>query len=94
MSSSPLRSVVEHDARLDILSCLDGEPQTVLQVSDRIGRPEKHVTHHMTMLDSFDLVKGAGEAGNRLPLYVACLKEHPAWMARAVNDHRQRATAE
>lgn len=88
MSSSPLKSVVEHDVRLDILCCLDGEPLTIPQVSARIGKDERHVAHHMTMLDSFDLVEQAGEAESGQPLYVARVKEHPAWVARAVNKHR------
>lgn len=90
MSSSPLQSVVEHDARLDMLDCLDRKPQTIRQVSERIDKADRHVAHHMKMLVAFDLAKKTGDQGeDGQPLYVADLKEQPTWVARAVNVRRR-----
>lgn len=88
MSSSSLKSIVEHDCRLDILCCLDGEQLTVAQISARTGRDERYLQHHMEILVSFHLVAKEGKADNGQAVYVDCLKEHPPWVAKAVNDHR------
>jgi DNA-binding transcriptional ArsR family regulator len=55
--------MVEHDARLDMLGCLDRKPQTIRQVSERIGKAERHVAHHMKMLVAFELAKETAEEG-------------------------------
>jgi hypothetical protein len=85
---SPLERIVTHNFRLDILCCLDGEPLTISKVSARIDKNERHVAHHMKMLDSFDLVGQEGETEAGQPLYVARIKEHPTWVMRAINKHR------
>jgi len=85
---SPLEGIVTHDFRLDILCCLDGEALTIPHVSAMLGKDERHVAHHMKMLDSFELVGQEGEVEEGQPLYVARLKEHPTWVVRAINDHR------
>lgn len=90
MSSSPLKSVVEHDARLDMLDSLDRNPQTIRHLSEQTGRDERHVAHHMKMLVDFDLASETGDQGeDKQPLYVTDLKEQPAWVARAVNVRRR-----
>jgi DNA-binding transcriptional ArsR family regulator len=90
VSSLPRRAVIEHDARLDILCCLaEGEPLAVEQVSGKAGMHPTRTAHHMRILEAFGLVgkKRKGRSGQTL--YVARLEEHPPWVARAVNDHRQ-----
>jgi len=62
MNSLPLKSVVEHDVRLDILCCLNGKPLTVSLMSARTDRPERHVGHHIKVLDSFRLVEKARDS--------------------------------
>ncbi|HEX6689390.1 MAG TPA: hypothetical protein VF085_12120 [Solirubrobacterales bacterium] len=57
-------------------------------MSARIGRCKRYVLHHMEMLSSFQLVKEEGEAGDGETLYIANLKEHPAWVAKTVDDRR------
>lgn len=88
MKFSPLERIVRHDFRLDILCCLDGEALTIPQLSARIGKNEKHVAHHMKMLDSFELVGQAGETEAEQKLYSARIREHPTWVVRAINEHR------
>lgn len=88
--SAPLEPIVKHDVRLDILCCLaDGEPLTVSQVSARIGRNEKYVSHHMKLLESFSLARREESVGGGQVSYVARLDEHPEWVAEAVRDHRR-----
>lgn len=88
MGFSPLERIVTHDFRLDILCCLDGVALTISQVSAKIGKKEKHVAHHVKLLDSFELVGQEGEAEGGQPLYAARIKEHPTWVVRAVNEYR------
>jgi hypothetical protein len=85
---SGLERLVKHGVRLDILCCLDGEALTVPEIGTKIGRGERHVSHHMRLLDSFGLVDQGGETESGEPLYVTCLGEHPTWVTRAVNEHR------
>jgi hypothetical protein len=88
MSSSPKRAVVEHDARLDILCCLAGEPLAVEQVSGRTGRGRTHTRHHMQILDAFGLVGTKGDVKGGQVVYVGRLDEQPAWVRKAVEAHR------
>jgi predicted transcriptional regulator len=84
--------VVEHEARLNILSCLDAsEPMSIAQVCNKAELHTTQVSHHLRILDSFGLVKGEGENGQAL--YVTRLKQNPAWVRRAVNRHRHRKAA-
>jgi hypothetical protein len=89
VNSLPLKSIVEHDGRLDILCCLSGGALTIAQIGARTGRGERYVGHHMEVLRSFHLVKPNGKTESGQALYVAKLKEHPPWVAKAVNDHQQ-----
>ena len=87
MSSSPLKSVVDHDGRLDILCCLSDEALTIAQVCATTGRVERYVRHHLQILGSFGLVESEGEEDDGHALYVANLKGHPAWVAKMVKEH-------
>lgn len=88
--SAPLEPIVRHDVRLDILCCLvDREPLEVAQVSASTGRDKHLVRHHLKLLEAFGLVRKEGGRRSRPALYVACLDEHPDWVAEAVRDHRQ-----
>jgi predicted transcriptional regulator len=80
--------VVDHDARLDILCCLNGKPLAVEQVSGRTGLCPPWATYHLRILDRFGLVgrKRNGERGR--VLYAACLDEQPDWVQEAVETHR------
>jgi DNA-binding transcriptional ArsR family regulator len=81
--------VVEHDARLDILSCLaDGGALAVEQVSGRTGKHPPWATYHLRILDKFGLVGRERNSECGQTLYVERLDEHPPWVAAAVNAHR------
>lgn len=86
--STALRSVVEHPLRLDILCRLDGRPLTVPQVSALVGIDARQGEHHAQLLDSFGLLEKAGDGEGGQTLYVARLKDQPAWITRAVNERR------
>ncbi len=91
MTPTPREAVIEHDFRLEKLDCLDRRPQTIRRVADRLGKNERHAAHHMKLLATFDLAKETGDQGeDGQPLYVADLKDQPAWVARAVNVRRRR----
>lgn len=85
--------MVEHDARLEILSCLGpSEPTSVDQVCGKTGLRTTQARHHLRILDAFGLVRGKGDEGGGPALYVARLvRQSPAWVTRAVNRHRQAA---
>lgn len=87
----PRRAIVEHDARLDILCCLDpSEPASIAQVCSKTGLHMKQANHHLRILAAVGLVGNKdGEGGQAL--YVTRLKQSPAWVTRAVNRHRQAA---
>jgi DNA-binding transcriptional ArsR family regulator len=78
---------VEHPVRLDILGRLDRHPQTLSRLNAGIDRGEPLVAYHVQMLESAGLVEKAGDAAGRHTLYIARLKDHPCWIARAVNEH-------
>lgn len=88
MSSSPRRAVVEHDARLDILCCLNGEPLAVEDVSGRTGMHPIRTRHHMQILDAFGIVGRTRSGDSGQALYVACLDEQPDWVREAVEAHK------
>lgn len=93
MSSRAVRSVVEHPVRLDLLDRLDRQPQTVARMSRRIGREERAVEYHLRQLEAFGLAAKAGDdEGDGRPLYAANLRDHPVWVARAVNVRRRART--
>jgi DNA-binding transcriptional ArsR family regulator len=88
--SAPLEPLVKNDMRLDLLSCLvDGESLTIQQLSARTGKEDRHVCHHMKLLESFGLVEQNGNVEGGQTLYVARLSAHPEWVAEAVRDHRR-----
>lgn len=69
-----------------MLACLDREPQTIARVSERIGRVEKDVRHHMKALIAFGIAEATGDDGeDGQPLYVTSLKDQPSWVTQAVN---------
>lgn len=59
--------MLAHEARLDILRCLDpDDPLGVEAISKRIERDERIVRHHLRILDRFSLVgrkRRRGEVG-------------------------------
>ena len=84
----PRRAVVEHDARLDILCCLDpDESMAIAQVSTRTGIHPTLTKHHINILDAFSLVGKKEEEGGQA-FYVARLDEQPDWVREAVETHR------
>lgn len=87
----PAERVVRHDLRLDILCCLvGGEPLTATQLSGRIGKALTEVVYHVIMLDSYGLIEARAGAYGGAPSYAATLDGHPAWVRRAVEEHRGR----
>lgn len=93
MSSSPRRAVVEHDARLDILSCLADEGALAIeQVSGRTGLDPTRTKHHLQILNAFGLVGKTQEGGVGPTLYVARLQAHPPWVREAVEKHKRAVT--
>lgn len=91
MTSAPLRSALAHETRLDILGCLCQEPLTAADLGCRIGTDERRVAHHLSILEAFGLVEVADDAGEgEATLYAMRLQHQPAWVARAVVDHRRK----
>lgn len=78
---------MEHPVRLDLLARLDRRPLTLAQLSARIGKDQLLVAYHVQVLASSGLVSEAGDDEDRQTLYVARLKRHPCWVARAVNEY-------
>lgn len=67
----PRLAVVEHSARLDILSCLDpSEPMSVAQVCSRIGLHMTQAKHHLRILNAFGLARDKGDEERGQVLYV------------------------
>jgi predicted transcriptional regulator len=83
-------AVVRHDARLDILCCLDpDEPMATEQISGRTGMEVRRTAYHLKVLRAFGLI-GATQAGGRGPIvYVLRLDRQPEWVTDAVNEHRE-----
>jgi hypothetical protein len=89
VSRPALEAVVRHDGPLDVLCCLiDGELLAAAQLSARTGRPLKAVNHYVRLLSIFDLVQRTDGPDGGEPLYAASLEGHPAWVRRAVEEHR------
>jgi DNA-binding transcriptional ArsR family regulator len=90
VSPSALEGIVKHDGRLDVLCCiLDGGPLAVPQLSARTGRSREAVSHHVRLLESFDLVEKVGDLDGGEPLYAATLDKHPDWVREAIEGHRR-----
>ena len=85
----PRPGVVQHDARLDILCCLDAdEPMDVAQVSGRTGIETRRAEHHMRILEAFGLVGAEQNGTGGRVLYVLRLDRQPEWVSEAVESHR------
>lgn len=83
--------LVDHDVRLDILCCLDGDgPLTATAVSARVGRSTEVVVCFLLLLRSYGVVRTTGEREGGEPLYEARLDDQPAWVRAAVEAHRAR----
>lgn len=81
-------AVVRHDARLDILCCLDpDEPLAAEQVSARTGIARCGVGYHLKVLHAFGLVGTAQREGTGPTLFVPCLDRQPEWITDAVKGH-------
>jgi hypothetical protein len=87
---SPSRGLIEHDARLDILCCLDGQAWTEAAVSACAGLPIDVTRHFLLLLHSCGAIKKTGGRGGGELLYEGCLDELPAWAQDAVEAHRRR----
>lgn len=85
--NAPPPGAVRHDARLDILCCLDGKRLTIKQVSAAVGRPRARVSHHVRVLEPFGLVKRAGRAKGE-QLYEAGLDGQPSWVEDVVRGRK------
>lgn len=86
---APRRAVLAHEARLDILCCLDPDPLGVEAVSKRIKRDKRIVKYHLRILDRFQLVTRKRRNGEVEPIgYVLRIAQQPDWVAAAVEAHR------
>lgn len=82
-------AVVRHDARLDILCCLDSdEPMATEQISGRTGMEVRRMAYHLRVLRAFGLIGTTPKDGKGPALYVLCLDRQPGWVTAAVNEHR------
>lgn len=83
-------AVVRHDARLDVLCCLDSdEPMATEQISGRTGMEARRTAYHLRVLRAFGLVDTMQKDGVGPVLYVSRLDQQPGWVADAVNEHRE-----
>jgi regulatory ArsR family protein len=87
----PLKAIVRHDGRLDLLCCLvDGASLAVAQMSAMTGMPANAVSHYLDLLRSFDLVAevSGSDDDDDEPLYAATLEGQPDWVREAIEEHR------
>lgn len=83
-------AVVRHDARLDILCCLDSDvPTAPEQVSGRTGMEARRIAYHLKVLRAFGLIGMTQKGGGGPTLYVLCLDRQPEWVSAAVNEYRE-----
>jgi DNA-binding transcriptional ArsR family regulator len=89
MSDLP-RGLLEHDARLDVLCCLDGEePLTAGAIGIRTGQSETVLAYHLKRLVSHAVVRRLADQGGPIR-YEARLDDHPGWVRQVVEAHRRR----
>jgi hypothetical protein len=88
--TSPPRGLIEHEARLDILVCLDGEALTEAAVSACAGLPVDVTRRFLLLLCSCGAIRKARRREGGELLYEGCLDELPAWAQDAVEAHRRR----
>lgn len=86
------RAVLAHDARLDILCCLDpDDPLGPDAISKRVRRDERIVRYHLRILDRFRLVCRTRRYGEVGPTdYVERIAQHPDWVSAAIEAHREK----
>jgi predicted transcriptional regulator len=83
-------AVVRHDARLDILCCLDSnEPMAAEQISGRTGIETHRTAYHLRVLRASGLIGTTQKDGRGSALYVLRLDQQPEWVANAVDEHRE-----
>jgi hypothetical protein len=89
---APKRTALAHEARLDILCCLDpDDPLGVEAIIKRVKRDERIVRFHLKVLNRFQLVGRERQRGEVGPTeYVLRIAEHPEWVAAPVEAHRGR----
>lgn len=86
--TSPPRALVEHEGRLDVLSCLmESQPSTLTAIAERMGKAPATVAYLLGPLDLHRLVRKTGERERGESLYETCLDEHPPWVREAVEEH-------
>jgi hypothetical protein len=88
---SPRRAVLAHNARLDILCCLDSEePLVIQQVGARAGLDDRLTAYHLRILDRFRLAGRKRQLGEAGPTgYVLRLGKQPDWVIKTVEAHRK-----
>lgn len=94
MSQSKVRitreAVVRHDARLDILCCLDSdEPLAAQQIGGRTGMGTHRTAYHLRVLRASGLIGTTQKDGVGPVPYVSRLDQQPEWVMDAVNEHRE-----
>lgn len=83
-------AVVRHDARLDVLCCLDSdEAMAAEQISGRTGMEARRTAYHLKVLHAFGLIGTTQKDGIGPILYVLRLDRQPEWITDAVNEHRE-----
>lgn len=87
---APLKAIVRHDGRLDVLCCLlDGVPLAVGHLSAMTAMPPDAIRYYVGLLRRFGLVAEVHSDGEE-PLYVLTLDGHPDWVQEAIEEHRCR----
>lgn len=84
---TPKPAVVKHDARLEILLCLSGQPLTLEQASGSAGFGSRRARYHVRILHKDGLVERRRDEYERLH-YVACLDDQPTWVREALEAYR------
>jgi len=89
---APKWAVLAHDARLDILCCLDpNDPLGVEAVSMHVQRDAQFVKYHLRILDRFQLAARKRRHGEVGPTdYVLRIAQHPDWVVKTVDAHRDK----
>jgi DNA-binding transcriptional ArsR family regulator len=88
--SSPPLGLIEHDGRLDILCCFEGdEPLTPTALSARTGGSPLATSYHLESLLSHGVVRRTGEQQDGESRYESRLGDQPEWVQTAVAAHRR-----
>lgn len=90
MSRPPLRAIVEHEGRLDVMCCLENEgPLGTEQLAAKTGRPRRAIGRYLRLLGTLELVNRV-KADGGATVYELTLDDHPDWVREAVENHRRR----